>query len=534
MKTIQLLDCTLRDGGRLFDCKFNDYEIAEICRRLSLSNVNIIEVGFIRDSIKVNYLKNSTFFTSIEQINKFIPENTRTKFVAFVDYGMFDIGAIPDCTESGITGLRVGFTKKNYLNDKTGVIDTLKAIKEKGYTLFVQGVNSLGYSEEEYLDVIHMINDLHPYSFGIVDTYGAMFPEDVERIFNLVNENMAPDIALDFHAHNNKQLAFANSISVTKMCNGTRTLIIDGTLEGMGKCAGNLNLELMASYLNDEYNYDYDFDEILDIIDEFIKPLKGKYSWGYSIPSLMGGLYKSHPNNIIYLANKFRLSCKDYKNIISMIDPDLRQRYDYDNLEHLYWEYSDMKIDDTEAIEKLKVQYEGKKVLVKAPGHSIIDYNAELKQFIEKNHPKVITVSYTEPDSVCFTSNKRRYEKILKNKTTGMIVTSNILNGDDDNAVVINYNSLVDRRYPLYDNSVIMLLNLLKKLKVSGIYIAGFDGYKNNKNNYLDDSFNGGNKKEDCELINQEISKMLTDFKNQVEPEINVVMLTPSEYELGE
>ena len=532
MKTIKLLDCTLRDGGRLFDCKFNDYEIAEICNRLSKSNINIIEIGFIRDPTNVSYLKNSTFFTNIEQANKFVPDNTDTEFVAFVDYGMFNLDTLPPCSGKGVTGLRVGFTKKNYDTDKENVLKTLKDVKSRGYRLYVQGVNSLGYTEAQYAEVIDMINELHPYSFGIVDTYGAMYPSDVERLYRLVDQRLDKDIALDFHAHNNKQLAFANSIIITKLCAESRTLIIDGTLEGMGKCAGNLNIELMACYLNDEFNYGYDYDEILDTIDEFIKPLKSKYQWGYSIPSLMGGLYESHPNNIIYLSNKYRLSFKDYKNIISMISPDIRQRYDYENLERLYWEYSDMKIDDSQAIETIRQKYHDKKVLVKSPGHSLIEYHDELEAFIKEKQPEIITVGFIEPGTVCFTSNKRRYEKILKNKSEGMIITSNIC-VDDCGALVINYNSLVDRRYPLYDNSVIMLLNLLKKVKVSEIYLAGFDGYKENKNNYVDDSF-ADNKKKNCDVINKEISMMLTDFREKVEPEIKFVMLTPSEYVIGD
>ncbi len=527
-KTIKLLDCTLRDGGRLFNCEFSDYEIAETCRRLSISNIDIVEVGFIRDPKNVTYYKNSTFFTDISQISKFIPSGTNTTFVAFVDYGMFDESLLPKCDQTTISGIRLGFTRKDFLSNKDNIVKTLNSIKNKGYKLFVQGVNTLGYTEKELESVIEMINSVKPWSFGIVDTYGAMFPEDVERLFTIVDQKMDKQIKIDFHAHNNKQLAFANSIQMVKLCSDKRELIIDGTLEGMGKCAGNLNLELMANYLADECGYNYDFDEILDTIDEFIRPIKSKYSWGYSVPALMGGLYKSHPNNIIYLFDKFRLDCKDFKNIISMIDPDLRQRYDYPNIERLYWEYSNTKIDDSHALTLLSNKFSSKKVLIKSPGHSIIDCSDLIDKYVADNNPEIITVSYVEPNSMCFTSNKRRYDKLISKQHGQFILTSNIkTNGDE---LIINYNSLVDRRYKLYDNSVIMLLNLLKKLRVSEIAIAGFDGYEVGAKNYVDSSFSDNRKNNEIEDTNAEISRMVKDFIRTAEPDIAVKFITPSKY----
>jgi len=530
VKNIKLLDCTLRDGGRLFDCKFSDYEISEICRRLSRSNIDIVEVGFIRDPKSIQYLKDSTFFTDVEQIAKFLPPSTDTQFVAFVDYGMFDPDTLPVCNQTSITGLRVGFTRKNYLNDRDGVLKTLIKVKNKGYTLYVQGVNSLGYSDQEFSQVLELINAVKPYSFGVVDTYGAMYPADAIRLFNTVNKTLDEDIAIDFHAHNNKQLAFANAINVIMICPPSRSLIIDGTLEGMGKCAGNLNLELIANYLSDECGYNYDFDEILDTIDEFIRPIKNKYSWGYSIPALMGGLYKSHPNNIIYLYNKFRLSSKDFKNILSMIDSELRQRYDYDNIERLYQEYSNIKIDDSDAVHTLFEKYTGKRVLVKSPGHTLVDYDSKISEFIKENNPEIITVSFAEYGSICFTANKRRYEKLIDKTHYGFILTSNVKSISAPGEYIVNYDSLVDRRYKYYDNSVMMLLNLLKKIHVSEIIIAGFDGYTDESNNYLDETFRYDRDADELAIDNYEISKMIKNFIKTAEPDIKVTFLTPSKY----
>ncbi len=529
MKNIMLLDCTLRDGGRLFDCKFSDYEISEISRRLARSNINIVEVGFLRDSKKVEYSGGSTFFTSTNQITPFLPKNTNTTFVAFIDYGMFDFNTLPPCDGTSITGLRVGFTKKNFDNNLEDVIIKLKEVKSKGYDLFIQGVNSLAYSDDELIELIRVVNEIHPYSFGIVDTYGAMYPEDLERVFNLVNSNLNHDIVLDFHGHNNRQMAFSLAQDCIRMCGDSRNLIIDATLEGMGKCAGNLNLELIVDFLNNKKNYNYDFDEILDMIDEFIRPVKKEYSWGYSVPALMGGLYKSHPNNIIYLFNKFRLGCKDFKNIISMIDPDVRQRYDYDNLERIYYEYSNTKIDDSENIRYLQRIFNGKKILVKSPGHTLKTHKNLIEKYRREKSPVVITVSFSEPGAFCFCTNKRRYDKLLIERGSDLILTSNVTS-DSSKGILINYSSLIDRRYPQFENSVMMLLNLLKKMNVSEIAIAGFDGYVIGQDNHIDNTFYNDRQERDFNLLNEQISKMVVDYVNSMEPEVLIHFLTPTKY----
>ena len=529
VKNVKVLDCTLRDGGRLFNCEFSDYEIREINKRLSRSNIDIIEVGFLRDAKKVQYKGNSTFFTDVTQIEPFIPSNNSSLFVAFIDYGMFDFDTLPPCNGNSVTGLRIGFTKKDFDNHYEDVVSKLKEVKSKKYKLFVQGVNSLAYSDEELIRLIDMINDIDPYSFGIVDTYGAMYPDDFERIFNIVNARLNKGIMLDFHAHNNRQMAFALAQQCIRMCGDTRHVIVDATLEGMGKCAGNLNLELIVDYLNTKKAYNYDFDEILDTIDEFIVPVKKDYSWGYSIPALVGGIYKSHPNNIIYLFNKFRMECKDFKNIISMIDPDTRQRYDYDNLED---EYSDTKIDDSKDMIYLRELFENKKILVKSPGHSLIDYKDKIEKYQKENSPIVITVSFSEPGSICFCTNKRRFDKLLIEPCSDIILTSNVTSKTND-AYLINYNSVIDRRYPLFDNSVMMLLNLLRKMHIKSIAIAGFDGYDEKMSNYIDDSFPNKRQEKDYQYLNEQISIMIDDYVKSMEPQVPIEFITPTKYVRG-
>ncbi len=477
-RSVKLLDCTLRDGARIIDGKFTDYEIASIAKRLTEANIDYVEVGFLRDWRNVHYEGDSIFFTDPSQIEPFIPDNRcSTTYLAFIDYGMFDFSRLPQCNGKSIDGIRVGFTKKDYLNSWDDVVKCFNVVKEKGYKLLIQGVNSLNYTDAEFLQLLHDINTVAPYGYGIVDTYGAMCLDDIQHLYYMVDHNLNKNIVVDIHTHNNCQMAFALVQRVIELSQNSRQIIIDATLEGIGKCAGNLNLELISEYLNSKKQYNYNFDLILDTTDEFLYRIKKNYTWGYSIPAYMGSLYMSHPNNIIYLTQKFRLTSKDIKNIVSMIDEQKRQRYDYGNIDRLYLEYSDSKVDDGALLKKLTKELCGRTILVIAPGNSIHRFKDKISQYIEKENPYVISVNFQsdlKTDCVFFGNNKRYEFYRIRISCSNVIVSSNIKEVSSEDSVV-NYNSLIDRRYKYFDNSTIMLLNLVNLLRVAKIAIAGFD-----------------------------------------------------------
>lgn len=536
MKEVQILDCTLRDGGRIINCAFPDNEISEISEKLSNAKIDIIEVGFLRDWRKVKYQGNSTFFTDVDQIVPFIDKTKKhTLYVAFIDYGMFDINSLKQNKGTSIDGIRFGFTKKNYDEEKREIIRWINIIKEKGYKLFVQGVNSLSYSDRELLELVDMANEVHPYSFGIVDTYGAMYMDDVDRLYGLIDHNLLSDIHINFHSHNNYQLSFAFAQEVIRLSNtGTRQIIIDATLGGMGKVAGNLNTELIVDFLIRKKQYDYELDNIFDILDDYIYKYSIKHKWGYSTPAMMAGIYKSHPNNVIYLTEKFRLDTKDIGKLLSMIEPEKRQRYDYDNIEKLYIEYISDKVDDYSSIQKLKEMIGNKEVLLLVPGNSLNMYRKEIDKYIKGHNLFVISVNFIAEyeQSFAFFGNQKQFNLTGKQRRKrGIIISSNVKTKED--AIVVNYHSLINRGYKYFENSTIMLLNLLKRLEVSAITIAGFDGFENNKlSNYSNDCFQNDRHIDEFDCLNKEIACMFGEIVQSLEGKCEIKMLTPSKFSI--
>lgn len=535
MKNVKILDCTLRDGGRIINCAFPNSQIKDIAYRLADANIDIIEVGFLRDAKSVNYQGNSTFFTDVDQIRPFVNRKKDTMYVAFIDYGMFDFSTLKPYDGTSIDGLRIGFTRKNFENDHEEILECLAEVKQKGYKLFVQGVNSLGYTDRELLGFVDIVNQIQPEGFGIVDTYGAMYMDDVDRLYTIVDHNLDENIAIDFHSHNNYQLSFAFAQEIIRLSNGKREVIIDGTLNGMGKCAGNLNTELLVDYLVRKRNYDYDFDAILDIIDDHIYNYHLQHQWGYSIPALMGGIYRSHPNNIIYLTEKFRLATKDIKYIISMIDPDKRMRYDYDNIQRLYQEYNHVKVDDKENLALLERILKGKKILLLMPGQSISQYKDEILKKIEAENLFVITVNFRDKtfdkySELAFWGSQKRYEHYtdLRKEVTSLI-TSNI-ESDMEDDIIVNYDSFVDRTQEYSDNASLMLMRILQRVGVVSYYVAGFDGFTVNGSYYKKTDFSEERFRSQYESINKGVAHQLSMFADSLKHPEDIQFVTPSIY----
>lgn len=536
MKNVKILDCTLRDGGRIINCAFPDADIKDISCRLAASKIDVIEIGFLRDAKSVEYKGDSTFFTDVDQIRPFVDRTRNTKYVAFIDFELYDWDSLKPFDGTSIDGVRVGWTKKSYATRKDEIVQRLKEVKAKGYMLYIQGVNTLGYTDRELLDILDFVNEIHPSGFGIVDTYGAMYVDDLDRIYTMVDHNLDEDIAIDFHSHNNYQLSFAFAQEMIHLSNGKREILIDGTLHGMGKVAGNLCTELVVDYLVRKRNYDYNFDAILDLIDDYIKPLQLQYHWGYSVPALMAGIYRSHPNNVLYLTEKFRLATKDIKYIISMIDPQKRMSYDYDNIQCLYQEYNHVKVDDTHALADIKKILDARKILLLMPGASIIENKDSIIQYIQDNNAKVILVNFVDEDylqfdSIAFWGSNKRYEKNKELRCQiPSIVTSNV-EVDSEEDIVVNYDSYINRTEEYSDNTSLMLMKVLQRVGITSYAIAGFDGFKEEGSYFNDSNYDEVRFRSKYAEINRAIGKHLRNFADSIGDTSGIKFLTQSIYQ---
>ena len=261
MNKVHILDCTLRDGGYCNQWRFGLENVKKITLGLVEANVEIIECGFITN--KTAYDLMVTKYNTVEQVAKIIPEKRDGKiFVVMMNYGEYEIDDLPEYDGSSIEGIRVAFHKK----DLDAALSLCQQIKEKGYKVFVQAMVSLCYTDEEFLAMIRRVNEIEPYAFYIVDSFGMMKGKDLTRLFYVVEHNLKNSIWIGFHSHNNMQLAYSNSQILVGM-QTNRNLIVDSSIYGMGRGAGNLNTELFIGYLNENYEKTYLLKPLLTIID---------------------------------------------------------------------------------------------------------------------------------------------------------------------------------------------------------------------------------------------------------------------------
>lgn len=279
MDHIKLLDCTLRDGGYLNDWKFGKDNIVNIFERLVSAGIDIIETGFIDDRRKFD--EDRTIFPDTESIDCVYGKLKRDKsiIVGMIDYGTCHIENIKPCSECYLDGIRVIFKKEKMCE----AIAYCTQIKALGYKTFAQAVSITSYNDQELEQLINLVNGLEPYAFSLVDTYGLLHRGQLMHYFTFACEHLKETIGIGYHAHNNFQLAYANCIELIQNPPVNRMLIVDGSLYGMGKSAGNTPIELLAGYLNTNRLTHYHNSQLLEAIDVTILDIKRTVSWGYSL-----------------------------------------------------------------------------------------------------------------------------------------------------------------------------------------------------------------------------------------------------------
>ncbi len=333
MKRVTVLDCTLRDGGYCNDWKFGKNNIRRIVDGLTAANVDYIECGFLTN--RHEYDSDRTKYTHLSQIPKLLPNRTHNKmYLVMVNYGEYEIDDIPECEETMIDGIRVAFHQK----DAADALHFCSQLKEKGYLVFVQPMISPSYTEDEFTCLIRRVNVLQPHAFYIVDSFGMMKPKDLQYYLTLVEMHLHNEIALGFHSHNNSQLAFSNALYLTD-CMLNRQVIIDISIHGMGRGAGNLNAELYLAHLNHIEKKRYDLAPILELIEEVFSIFYREKPWGYSLPYYLSALHMVHPQYAEYLSAKKNVSIKTIDEIFNMLDPQKRLEYDETYIEGLFSAY---------------------------------------------------------------------------------------------------------------------------------------------------------------------------------------------------
>lgn len=306
-KTIKVIDATLRDGGLVNDFYFDDEFVKKLYQANIDAGIDYMEVGYraskkVFDETKFGKWK----FSSDDHIREIVGDNdTNLKLAIMADIGRHDKNDFDQKANSPVDLVRVA----TYIHQMPEAIDMIEDAANKGYET---SCNIMAISTQQENDIkvaLDMVGQSPVDCIYIVDSFGSLYPEQTARIIDLYAEFATKyNKTLGIHAHNNQQLAFANTIEAC----GDGVDWLDATYMSMGRGAGNCAMELLLGFLK---NPKYNVQPVFKFIEDNMLTLKENGpKWGYDLPYLMTGLLNQHPRTAIQFIKENRSDIADFYN----------------------------------------------------------------------------------------------------------------------------------------------------------------------------------------------------------------------------
>lgn len=302
-KAIRVLDATLRDGGLVNNFEFTPEFVKALYETNKRAGVDYMEFGYRASKEMFDVRDFGPWkFASDDDIRAVVGDNIGgPKISIMADVGRCDFKTdIVNKADSPVDMVRVAC----YLHQIPGAIEMIEDAKEKGYEVSCN-IMAISHAQESDLkEALDIVGQSSVDVIYIVDSYGALYPEEMDRVVDIYRESSEKyGKELGIHAHNNQQLAFANTIE----CIGDGVNYLDATYNSMGRGAGNCAMELLLGFLKNPKYREYD---AFKFIQDYMVPLKESgVAWGYDLQYLITGLLDQHPRAAIQFTKERR---KDY------------------------------------------------------------------------------------------------------------------------------------------------------------------------------------------------------------------------------
>lgn len=297
---IKVLDATIRDGGLCNNFEFTDEFVSALYKMNVKSGVDYMEFGY---KASRSMFRESDFgkwkFCKEEDIRAIVGDNpSDMKISVMADVGRCDFKTdfLPK-SESVIDMIRVAC----YIHQIPAAIEMIEHFHSLGYetTCNIMAVSQVG--SDQIKQALEMLVSTSVDVIYLVDSYGSLYPENASALAKLyLSAAEGAGKQIGFHAHNNQNLAFANTIETLSY----GVSYLDATVQGMGRGAGNCAMELLLGFLkNPKYNQYH----VLEFIEKYMIPLREQgVLWGYDLQYMLTGLLNRHPREAIDFTNQKR------------------------------------------------------------------------------------------------------------------------------------------------------------------------------------------------------------------------------------
>jgi 4-hydroxy 2-oxovalerate aldolase len=291
---IKVLDCTIRDGGLINNHHFEDGFVRAVYETCVAAGVDYMEMGY--KGSKKTYPRGEFGcwkHCDEEDLRRIVGDNkTNLKLCAMADAERTDYQTdILPKSESVLDCIRVAC----YIHQIPVALDMIRDAHEKGYEVCLQLMAVSVIPDHELDEALRIVAETPVSAIYLVDSFGALYSEQVrDLVVTYLKAVEGKGKAIGIHAHNNQQLAYANTIEAL-IVGASR---LDATINGMGRGAGNCATELLLGFLK---NPKFHLRPVLQCIQEHVLPLNGHMEWGPSIPYIITGQLNRHPRAAIAL-----------------------------------------------------------------------------------------------------------------------------------------------------------------------------------------------------------------------------------------
>ena len=289
-KELKVLDCTIRDGGLMNSSRFDDKTVRAVYDACADAGIDYMEIGYKNSKSIYNPADFGDWrFCDEDAVKRIVGDNKRDiKISVMADAAKSDYKTeLGPKSESLIDMVRIAA----YIHQIPLALDMIKHCTDMGYETTVNIMAVSTVRESELDEGLEMFGESGVGSIYLVDSFGSLYSEQIRYMmakYMRIAHEYGKEIGI--HAHNNLQLAFANTIEAI-VCGAN---MVDGTLAGLGRGAGNCPLELLVGFL---HNPRYTIRPLLECVEKEIEPMREKLGWGFDYPYMVTGFLNRHPKS---------------------------------------------------------------------------------------------------------------------------------------------------------------------------------------------------------------------------------------------
>ncbi|MFC1595707.1 hypothetical protein ACFL4D_00275 [Candidatus Margulisiibacteriota bacterium] len=497
-KNLEILDCTIRDGGYINNWDFDIKLVRETYRALSKAGVDYVELGYHGTEKYFDKDKYGLFrFTPVETVNEVCQGISGAKVAVMLDFGKYDLEDIETYKNSPVELLRIAFHK----NKVEEALKSAVEIRKMGFKVAVNLMGFATYTEEEKAKLLDLLNETSLDYAYVADSYGSMFPNQLETFYKPLLK--VDDLKWGFHPHNNLQMAFANTLAAIE----AGAVIVDSSTYGMGRGAGNLPTEILLSYLQLTKPEKYNAIPVLNLIDRYYEDLHHKFGWGYDLPYMVSGIYGCHPSYAKDLVERKEYDIEEIWKVLEGVTSQnpvgFSKKLTEDILHQGFFRKKNQvpgeKPADLSKNGHVEVPYanrhQGRDFLILAGGPSFKKYQAQIESFIKKYDPIVLGANYLAelivPDYHAFSNNRRFMDYVESVNEKSKLLLGQYIHKDMISEYTklsyetMYYEDSADAPFDIKNNVIsancrtvsLLLMGTAIIMGAKRIFVAGLDGY---------------------------------------------------------